>query len=279
MPRKYDLHAHSTASDGTLTPSELVALAAARGVEVLALTDHDTLEGLAEARTAAEAADLSLLPGVEISVTWGGRSVHIVGLGVASRNETLREGLAGLRAYRHRRAEEIGRRLAGAGIAGALEGAREFSNGRLIGRTHFARFLIQRGYAANEREVFKHYLVKGKPGHVPGEWACLEAAVGWIRGAGGRAVIAHPGRYGFSRAKLLRLIGQFRELGGVGIEVVSSSHTRDESLLFARYARENRLLASVGSDFHGPQNPWARLGELAPLPAFCTPIWADWEER
>lgn len=277
MSRSYDLHTHSTASDGTLTPPELVALAAAKGVDVLALTDHDTLEGLASAQTAADAAGLILSPGVEISVTWGGRAIHIIGLGIDPRNRTLRDGLAGLSAYRRRRAEEISRRLAREGIEGAFEGARALSNGRLIGRTHFARFLVQRGYASDEREVFKHYLVKGKPGHVAGDWASLEAAVGWIRGAGGQAVIAHPGRYGFTRTKLLRLIGQFTELGGVGIEVVSGSHSRDECLRFARYAQENRLLASVGSDFHGPGNPRTGLGGMAPSPSFCTPIWADWE--
>jgi len=278
MPRAYDLHTHSTASDGTLTPSELIALAAAKGVDVLALTDHDTLDGLAAARTAADAAGLILSPGVEVSVTWGGRTIHIIGLGIDPRNQALRDGLAELSTYRCRRAEEIGRRLAKAGIEGAFEGAGAFSNGRLIGRTHFARFLVQQGYAADEREVFKHYLVKGKPGHVAGDWASIETAVGWIRGAGGQAVIAHPGRYRFTRTKLLRLIGQFTELGGVGIEVVSGNHSRDECLLFARYAQEHQLLASVGSDFHGPGNPRIRLGSTAPLPSFCTPIWADWEE-
>jgi len=279
MSREYDLHTHSTASDGTLTPSELIALAAARGVDVLALTDHDTLDGLASAWTAAGAAGLILSPGVEISVTWSGRTIHIIGLGIDCRNQALRGGLAGLSAYRRRRAEEISRRLARKGINGAFEGAGAFSKGRLIGRTHFARFLVQQGYAPDERTVFKRYLVKGKLGHVAGDWAGLETAVGWIRGAGGQAVIAHPGRYGFTRAKLLRLIGQFKELGGVGIEVVSGSHTRDECLLFARYAQENRLLASVGSDFHGPGNPRTGLGGKALLPSFCTPIWADWEEH
>jgi len=277
MSQRYDLHTHSTASDGTLTPSELIARAALKGVDMLALTDHDTLEGLTLAQTAADAAGLILSPGVEISVTWGGCTIHIIGLGIDCRNQALRDGLTGLLAYRRRRAEEIGRRLAREGIEGAFEGARAFSNGRLIGRTHFARFLVQQGYASNEREVFKHYLVKGKPGYVAGDWASLEAAVGWIRGAGGQAVIAHPGRYRFTRARLLRFIGEFRELGGVGIEVVSGNHTRDECLLFARYAQENRLLASVGSDFHGPGNPRTGLGSMAPLPSFCTPIWADWE--
>jgi len=279
MSQRYDLHTHSTASDGTLMPPELIARAAVKGVDVLALTDHDTLEGLTLAQTAADAAGLILSPGVEISVTWGGRTIHIIGLGIDCRNQALRDGVTGLLAYRRRRAEEIGRRLAREGIEGAFEGARAFSNGRLIGRTHFARFLVQQGYASNEREVFKHYLVKGKPGHVAGDWASLEAAVGWIRGAGGQAVIAHPGRYRFTRARLLRFIGEFRELGGVGIEVVSGNHTRDECLLFARYAQENRLLASVGSDFHGPGNPRTGLGGMAPLPSFCTPIWADWETQ
>jgi len=277
MLRVYDLHTHSTASDGTLTPSELIALAAAKGVDVLALTDHDTLDGLAAARTAADAAGLILSPGVEISVTWGGRTIHIIGLGIDPRNQALRDGLAELSAYRRRRAEEIGRRLAKEGIQDAFEGAGAFSNGRLIGRTHFARFLVQQGYAADEHEVFKHYLVKGKPGHVAGDWASLETAVGWIRDAGGQAVIAHPGRYRFTRTKLLRLIGQFTEFGGVGIEVVSGNHSRDECLLFARYAQENRLLASVGSDFHG-SGPRIGFGGTVPLPSFCTPIWADWEE-
>jgi len=278
MPRIYDLHSHSTASDGTLTPPALVALAAAKGVDVLALTDHDTLEGLGPAQAAAGTAGLILVPSVEISVTWGGRTIHIIGLGVDYRNWTLHDGLAEISVHRRRRAEEIARRLAKKGITGALEGARAFSNGHLIGRSHFARFLMQRGYAADEREVFKHYLIKGKPGYVAGDWATIETAVGWIRGAGGQAVIAHPGRYRFTRTKLLRLIGQFTELGGVGIEVVSGSHTRDECLLFARYAKETRLLASVGSDFHGPENPWTDLGSMAPLPGFCTPIWADWEK-
>ena len=265
------------ASDGTLSPQELVALAASRGVRVLALTDHDTLDGLAEAQAAADDAGIVLSPGVEISVTWGGRTIHIVALWIDPEDEQLRLGLGRLREYRQWRAEEIGRRLAKVGIRGAFEGAKSFSNQRLIGRTHFARFLVQRGYAANEREVFKSYLVKGKPGHVSGDWASLEEAVGWIRAAGGQAVIAHPARYRFTRAKLLRLIGQFKELGGVGIEVVSGSHSRDDRLVFAGHARDQGLLASAGSDFHGPENPWVELGRLDPLPAVCTPIWSSWE--
>lgn len=276
MNTRPDLHTHSTASDGTLAPAELVRRAAAAGVRVLALTDHDTIEGLGEARDAAVGLGLMLVPGVEISVTWGGRTVHIVGLGVASDHVALRDGLAGIRDYRQWRAQEIGRRLAKHGIEGAYEGAKAFSNGHLIGRTHFARFLVRRGLAASERQVFKRFLVNGKPGHVAGEWATLEDAVTWIRAAGGRAVIAHPARYGLTRTRMLKLIGAFRELGGAGIEVVSGSHGRDDCLTFARHAREQRLLASAGSDYHGPEDPWLDLGRLPSLPEGCTPIWHDW---
>lgn len=243
---------------------------------VLALTDHDTTEGLAAAEVAAAEAGLTLVTGVEVSVSWGGRTIHIVGLALDPGDDALHEGLARLREYRLWRAEEIGRRLEKAGIRGAYAGARALSNGRLVGRTHFARFLVRQGHADDVRGVFRRFLLKGKPGHVPGEWARLEEAVGWICGAGGRAVIAHPARYGFSATKLRRLIGEFKAEGGIGIEVVSGSHSRDDCLVFARHAREHRLLASAGSDYHGPEDAWLELGRLPSLPEGCTPIWADW---
>jgi predicted metal-dependent phosphoesterase TrpH len=276
MFSRYDLHTHSTASDGTLTPAELVSRATASGIEVLALTDHDTLDGVAEAEIAADAVALRLIAGVEISVSWGGRTIHIIGLRIDAENETLRAGLERLTEYRYWRAKEIGRRLAKEGIYGAYEGAKKLSNGRMIGRTHFARFLVGCGYAPSTREVFKRYLVKGKPGHVAGDWAALDEAVGWICGAGGQAVIAHPARYRFSAAKLRRLIGLFKEQGGGGIEVVSGSHSRDEYQIYADRARENGLLGSVGSDYHGPDNPWVDLGRLPSLPKGCIPVWVDW---
>lgn len=283
MRKSPDLHTHSTVSDGTLSPRALIELAAGAGVQVLALTDHDTTDGLDEARAAAARRDLRLIPGVEISVTWGGRTIHVVGLRIDPENSRLRLGLAGLLEFRAWRAEEIGRRLAKAGIDGAYEGARALSNGRLVGRTHFARFLVQRRLAADERAVFKHFLVNGKPGHVPGDWASLESAVGWIRAAGGQAVIAHPARYRLTRTRLLRLLGEFRELGGDALEVVSGSHSRDDVFAFAQHAREQRLLASAGSDFHGPQlavsgQPWISLGRLPALPEGCDPIWSGWPE-
>lgn len=276
MIQSPDLHSHSTASDGTLVPEALVRRARAAGVEVLALTDHDTLEGLAEAQRAADVVGLTLVPGVEISVSWGGRTVHVVGLHTDPTHQGLRAGLARLLEYRAWRAEEIGRRLAKHGIAGAYEGARALSNGRLIGRTHFARFLVTRGVASDLRDVFNRFLVSGKPGHVAGEWATLEEATRWIRESGGQAVIAHPARYKLTRTRLLHLIGAFRECGGVGLEVVSGSHGRDEMLAFGVLAREQRLLASAGSDYHGPENPWIELGRLPALPAGCTPIWHTW---
>lgn len=279
MNSKHDLHTHSTASDGTLTPDALVRRAAAAGVTVLALTDHDTTEGVADAEAAARDVGIALIPGAEISVTWGARTVHIVGLHLDIDHPALQAGLAGLMDFRAWRAEEIGRRLAKHGIEQAYEGARALSNGILIGRTHFARFLVGKRLAADNAEVFKRFLVSGKPGHVAGQWATLEAAVGWIRAAGGQAVIAHPARYGLTRTRMLRLLGEFRELGGAAVEVVTGSHSRDDTFTFARHAREQRLLASSGSDFHGPENPWLELGRLPPLPEGCTPIWHDWPNR
>ncbi len=277
MGSHHDLHTHSTASDGTLRPSELVARAARAGVRVMALTDHDTLNGIAEAKVAAAEQGLTLIPGVEISVNWGGRVIHILGLGLDPAALELNNGLERLRDYRGWRAKEIGRRLAVKGIEGAYEGALALSGDEeFVGRTHFARLLVQRGYAATVRDVFKRYLVKGKPGHVSGEWASLEEALVWILDAGGQAVIAHPARYSFTGFKMRRLMGEFRELGGVAIEVVSGSHSRDEAYLYAQRARESSLLASAGSDYHGPEHPYLELGRLPKLPPGCTPIWADW---
>lgn len=274
-----DLHTHSVASDGTLAPAELVAQAAEAGVETLALTDHDTTAGVAEAQAAAATLGVELIPGVEVSVTWGGRAVHVLGLGVDPMCPTLERGLASLRDYRRWRAEEIGRRLAKVGIEGAYKGAAALSAGNLVGRTHFARFLVGRGLAADVHDVFKRFLTNGKPGHVRGEWATLEQAVGWIRDAGGQAVIAHPARYRFTRRKLLRLIAELKSLGGVGIEVVSGRQNRDEALALARYASENGLLATSGSDYHGPEYPSVELGRLPALPPGCVPIWSSWTRR
>ncbi len=270
----YDLHAHSTASDGTLSPAELVALARAQGVDVLALTDHDDTAGLAEA--AAEAArweGMSLVSGVEISVTWRHLTLHVVGLAIDPGSAPLARGLERLRAYRNWRAEEIARGLAGHGIEGALEGAAGYANGQIISRTHFARFLVDRGLARDVAQVFKRFLVRGRPGYVASEWAPLADAVDWIHAAGGIAVIAHPGRYRLSSGGLRRLCAEFREIGGDGLEVISGSHSPAHNEHVARLAVQHSLLASTGSDYHGPEYAYQSLGKLPALPAHCTPVW------
>ncbi|OOZ41374.1 PHP domain-containing protein [Solemya elarraichensis gill symbiont] len=273
MQIKYDFHSHSTASDGTLSPARLVARAADMGVDVLALTDHDTLEGLEEAQQAAQEHAIRIVTGAEISVTWNGQTVHIVALGIDPANQCLALGLQRLVEYRHWRAAEIGRRLEKHGISGAHDGAVALSNGRLVSRTHFARFLVGAGEARDMRDCFKRFLVRGRPGHVSGEWATQEEALGWIHDAGGHAVIAHPARYGMTRTKLRRLIGEFQELSGEAIEVVSGSHSKDECYTMARHAKDFNLHASSGSDFHTPENQWVELGRLMPLPVGCKPVW------
>jgi hypothetical protein len=273
----YDLHSHSTASDGTLAPAALLRLADEAGVRVLALTDHDSTAGIAEAAEAAAELAIELVAGVEISVTWSAQTVHVVGLNVDPANQILQAGLQTLREFRDWRAEEIGRRLEKSGVVDAYQGALAHSNGVLISRTHFARLLVERGIVEDERKVFKHYLVHGKPGFVPGDWAKLETAIGWIHAAGGQAVVAHPARYRMTRTKLRRLFAEFRDLGGAAIEVVSGSHSRDDCISMAKHCADFGLLASAGSDFHCPENPWIKLGRLPMPAAACRPIWADWQ--
>jgi len=274
---QFDLHSHTTHSDGTLTPADLVRRAKNAGVDVLAVTDHDVTSGLAEARTEAERVGLRLLSGVEISVTWERTTIHVVGLAVEAGDAGLQAGLARLREFREWRAGEIGRRLARAGIAGADEGARERARGLLVSRTHFARYLVDAGQARDVGDAFKRWLGNGCPGYVPGQWAGLREAVGWIRAAQGHAVIAHPARYKLGTGRLRRLFGEFRECGGEAIEVVSGSHSHDDYHRFAQFAREFDFHASCGSDFHGPETPWIELGRLPSLPADCKPVWQLWE--
>ena len=278
MNVKYDLHTHSTASDGTLAPAELVRRAARSAIQVLALTDHDTTAGLAEAAREARLQGIGFVPGVEISVTWGSHGVHIVGLGVDPECAMLCKGLNSIHEYRLWRAREIGRKLAENGIVGAFEGAKTLAGGGLIARPHFARYLVVQGVAPDIRTVFKRYLVHGKPGYVPSRWASLEDAVAWIKAAGGQAVIAHPARYSLTRTKLRKLLGEFVTAGGEGLEVVSGAHTPDESRTMALHARDFGLSASIGSDYHGPEHGWIDLGRLPDLPAGPVPIWRGWTD-
>lgn len=274
---KIDLHSHSTISDGTYTPTDLVRYAAAQGVEIMALTDHDDLGGLDEAHAAAEEAGVRLVNGVEISVTWNKRTIHIVGLRVDPAHQGLQEGLANIRAGRLTRAEAIAAELDKVGIKGSLEGARRYARERIISRTHFARFLVDHGHAKDVKAVFKHFLVKGKPGHVSHRWADMAEAIGWIKASGGIAVLAHPGRYDIGKMTLHALFAAFKEAGGEAVEVVSGSHTPDQYRLFAEFAREYNLLASVGSDYHGPTHNYFDMGRLPPLPPGCIPLWESFE--
>ena len=272
-----DLHCHSTVSDGLLTPAQLVEHAAVRGVDVLALTDHDDIGGLEEAHCVAAEKNITLINGVEISVNWRGQTLHIVGLNIDPTHLQLVHGLNSIRDGRTVRARKIAAQLDKFGIHGSLEGAYAHAGeGRLIGRTHFARFLVQQGYAKDVKSVFKKYLVKGKPGYASHQWAPLSDAVAWIRSSGGRAVIAHPARYKLGKNALDELLLEFLALGGEAIEVITASHTPEQSLLFARHSQRMGLLASRGSDFHGPGESYFDLGRMPELPPNCTPVWHDW---
>ncbi len=279
----YDLHCHSSISDGLLTPADLVARAALRGVKTLALTDHDDIDGLAEAATAAKQHGIQFINGVEISVTWRNHTVHIVGLRIDPECKLLVDGLRSVRGSRGARARLMAESLAKCGIGGALEGAyRYVSNPELIGRTHFARYLVEAGHAKDVRSVFDKYLVKGKPGYVPHQWASLEDAVKWVRDCGGIAVVAHPGRYiagsgRMGKNNLRELLREFTALGGQGIEVVSGTHTPEQFAEFARYAKELNLFASCGSDYHGPGESYRDVGCLPDFPPGCRPVWEAWE--
>ncbi len=279
----YDLHCHSTVSDGLLTPSDLVARAAERGVKFLALTDHDDVDGLTEAAEVAARHGITFINGVEISVSWRNHTLHIVGLRIDPKNPALAEGLRGIRGGRRQRAELMAESLARCGIGGVLEGAYRYAkNPDIIGRTHFARYLVEAGHCKDVASVFKSYLVKGKPGYVPHQWAALQDAINWICGAGGIAVLAHPGRYtagrkAMGKPTLRELLKEFTEMGGQGIEVVTGSHTPPQYAEFARYATEFGLLCSCGSDYHGPGESYRDLGRLPDLPLECKPVWSAWE--
>lgn len=271
-----DLHCHSTVSDGLLKPAEVVRRAHANGVELLALTDHDELGGLSEARTEAATLGLRFIDGVEISVTWGDDvTVHVLALGIDPDNATLRAGLARAREGRDARAAAMAAELDKVGIHGAYEGARRFArNPALISRAHMARYIVEIGRARDLKSVFDHWLAKGKPGYVRHVWGALAEAVGWIHAAGGIAVVAHPGRYRVSKAELRTLLAEFKALGGDGIEVLSGSQGASDLDEMATLARKYDFLASTGSDYHGPGESWVDLGKMPSLPVDLTPVWS-----
>jgi len=280
FPQNADLHCHSVVSDGTLTPEQLAARARVNGVDLWSLTDHDEVGGQQRALEAARAEGLRYLTGVEVSVTFADETVHIVGLGFDHTDPRMAEGLADTRDGRGPRAIEMGEQLAKVGIPGAYEGALKYvGNPRLISRTHFARFLVETGVCRDTSEVFRKYLVEGKPGYVPHRWARLGDAVRWITQAGGVAVVAHPARYNFSATAEYALFSEFKQHGGQGVEVVTGSHSAAEAQRYAELAREFGLAASRGSDFHSPDESHVDLGRLAPLPADLTPVWALLTDR
>ena len=269
-----DLHCHSVVSDGTLTPESLAERAHANGVALWALTDHDEIGGQHRARDAARAAGLPYLTGVEISVTFAGVTVHIVGLGFDLEDERLVQGLMATRGGREARAREMAEGLAAVGIPGTYEGALKYvGNPDLISRTHFARHLVDVGVCSDTQDVFRRFLTEGHPGFVPHRWARLGDAVRWIVEAGGMAVIAHPGRYKFTPTEEYALFSEFMAHGGRGVEVVTGSHTPSDYIKYADMAVQFGLLASRGSDFHSPAESHIDLGRLPPLPARLTPVW------
>jgi hypothetical protein len=272
-----DLHCHSVVSDGVLTPTALATRAHANGVELWALTDHDEIRGIDEARTAAQSLGMRFIAGVEISITWAGNTIHIVGLNLDETNLDLIDGLARTRSGRQRRAEDMAADLARAGIHGVYDGALKYvGNPDLISRSHFARYLVEIGVCPDVSTVFKHYLIEGKPGYVPHRWATLAEAVAWIRGAGGTAVVAHPGRYNLSPIALDVFFNEFKSYGGSAIEVVTGSHSVDQYAEYTQVAQRYGFLGSRGSDFHSPDDNSPDLGHLPTLDKMLKPVWHEW---
>ena len=274
----FDLHNHSTCSDGLLTPTQLIELAASTGTDAIALTDHDIIDGLAEASEAARKAGIGFVPGVEVSVSWGETTLHIVGLHVDPSSPVLREGLEGIRAGRLQRGKQIGDALAKLGFEGTFDASLALAGREtLLARTHFARHLVERGAAKDMQNAFDRFLARGKPAYVSHKWASLEEAMEWILESGGTAVLAHPGRYDLKPMFRDELLRQFKALGGAAIEVVTGSHRPEEYATWQRVALEYELLASRGADFHGPGESPFEPGRLPPLAAALTPVWSKFK--
>jgi 3',5'-nucleoside bisphosphate phosphatase len=273
----YDLHNHSTYSDGLLSPTQLIELAARTGVDAIALTDHDTTDGLDEAAAAARRMGIGFVPGVEISVSWGMTTLHVVGLQVDPTAAALADGLQSIREGRHGRAQRIAEALEKLGIAGTFEGAYALAeNKAMLGRTHFARHLCEAGRVKSIQAAFDKYLARGKPAFVSHRWAPLEDAIRWIRASGGVAVLAHPGRYDLKPAMRDEMLGDFKRLGGAAIEVVTGSHRPEQYAVWQRLAAEHGFLASRGADYHGPGESPVEPGRLPQLHASLTPVWKHW---
>ncbi|MED6341268.1 MAG: PHP domain-containing protein [Pseudomonadota bacterium] len=269
-----DFHMHSRCSDGQLTPQQLVALAAERGCEQIAITDHDSIA--AYEQLSDQTTPVKVIAGCEFSTNWRGREIHVVGLNLDLHNPVLLDGIEHQQRARRVRAERIGELLARQGFSDALAQAKELAAGGSLGRPHFARYLVESGAVANPQQAFKRYLAVGKPAYVRTQWAEIVQVCGWISAAGGVAVLAHPLKYKFTLTKLRALLVAFKEAGGQGMEVISGAQTPDQTKRLATLAAQFGLHASVGSDFHQPGQPWAALGRVAALPERCLPVWSHW---
>jgi 3',5'-nucleoside bisphosphate phosphatase len=271
-----DLHAHSTASDGELTPSELIEKAAQNGVKTLALTDHDTVSGLGDAHIAAIQHDISLVNGIELSARWDNKTIHIIGLNIKADSKAIIDTTIHLKQLREERAIKIGEKLKKIGIDDAYENTRQIAGNGTVTRQHFAQFLVSHNHAKNHTDVFKRFLVKNKPGYVSVNWPNLDETINNISIAGGVAVIAHPLRYKMTATKLRRLISEFKATGGKAIEVVTGNNNQNEIVTATNYAKRYDIAASLGSDYHNNQTPWAQLGKLTEIPQGLTPVWELW---
>lgn len=275
-----DLHMHSTASDGVVTPCDLVARGLANQLQLMALTDHDTIDGLDQARQAAKDYRVGFLNGVEVSVSWGGETLHLVGLGFDPLQGDLAANLKALQLSRRERASAMDAGLQAHGLPSVLDDAMAYAgNPNLIGRTHFARALVARGVCHHVQDVFDRFLTPGKPGYVPHQWATLSEAMAWIQGSGGVCVLAHPARYRLTDTARWVLLQEFMALGGRAIEVSTGSHSLDDTQRYRQLSVELGLKASRGSDFHSPTESRCDVGAAPVLPDGCDPIWSGWPEQ
>jgi 3',5'-nucleoside bisphosphate phosphatase len=277
MSLVYDLHTHTTASDGELSPEALVIEAKSSGIDVLAVTDHDTTSGINAAVDEASKQNIKLIPGIELSVSWMDKNFHIIGLGIDPDNTALQKSLVNTKKLREKRAVEIGRKLDKIGTSNAYFQAMELAGNHTVTRSHFARVLINQNFAKDSKEVFKKYLVHNKPGFVKTDWVEMDMGIKLIQNSGGKAILAHPMRYNITASWLRKFLAAFKESGGSGIEVVTGSSNADEIRTTASYAKRFELMGSTGSDFHGFDNTWVKLGQLAAMPESVTPIWEKWE--
>jgi predicted metal-dependent phosphoesterase TrpH len=269
-----DLHCHTNLSDGSLPPEELLKLAIERKIDILAITDHDNID--CYSRISAPEGPLTLISGIEFSTTWKNIGIHIVGLNMDLSNPELLKGIEFQSIAREKRAILIDEKLHSLGFKDCLEGAKRYSSGQQVGRPHFAQYLVEIGAVTNIQQAFKRYLGAGKAGDIKQQWASLNDVISWIRGAGGVAVLAHPTKYKMTRTKLCLLLEDFIVLGGEAMEVISGTQTVSETQSMARLCKQYNLLASRGSDFHSPGQPWAALGMTNDLPDYCEPVWSQW---